>query len=177
MPILDIIKIPCQYSRLCRHIPLVLSIFLLFSSNQTSSFAESRVVKDGFSTEIDAQHFVKVIQQTNHQHKSRYVVNLYDRSTEQSLSALIRPVFGKITDVYVEDDRLVVMMEILHEKQQLLVFDSYHIAKDPSGDAHLQPERKFPLGNLKTHHNVFNRPHQMPDKLSNASGYAIIERF
>lgn len=177
MPILDIIKIPYRYGRLYRYIPLILSIFLLFSSNQTSSFAESRAVKDEFKTDIGDQHLVKVIQQTNHQQKSRYMINLYDRLTKQSLSALIRPVFGKITDVYVENSHLIVMMETLHEKQQLLVFDSYSIAKDANGNAHLQPERKLPLSKLKTRHNIFNRPHQMPGKLSNASGYAIIESF
>lgn len=175
MPIFNTIRDSCRPNRLCHLLPIFLSVFLLFNSNQTSSFAESTMRENQFIVKIDQQYAAKVTQQLNHQQKSRYAINLFDYTSEESISAFFRPAFGKITDVFVEKNHLTVLMEGRQNNKQLLVIDSYHIEYDINDRLRLHHKRELPLDLIKTRHNVFNEIHKMPKQLHRASGYVIIE--
>jgi len=178
-------------------------LIVLLSCNQTAIFASTEYNQDSFTLKISPDYSVKVSHQTQQaykartkhrphsRYKARYKIRLFNHHSNEQHSTFIRPMFGKITEILLNDNIITVFMEGANQQKHYVALDHYRMA-------HTKPMNNTPYANSDEHiphvylkhlqtlpssaHSdvlaamqVIYNTQQFPKDLPHTSGFAVLQ--
>ena len=168
-------------NRFIQGLSLSLMALLLMSSNQTSSFASIHPFKYQKTVAISKQYLVEVSSQTPYETRdsnNQYHIKIYTQLPSKALiTAMTRPMSGRISDVIVEDidddqmQDIVIMSEDMKNNKNYLMIDTFSF-----DGKHMIWKQQLPSTLITVNAHPFLSPHEIPNDLPRKTATLLVEK-
>ena len=156
-----------------QHLRIIIMVLLLISSNQTTSVASNKTHDFQQMFHFSAQSKIEIIAQNNNKQSGvdgqQYSITAYSiekNHSSQLISAITRPLKGRILEVLIEDinddqqKEIVVIMESEGTDKPFLMLDTYSF----NGKKMLW-KQKLSKNLLSSHMHTYLENHEVPSSL------------